>query len=522
MGEQVETNQNQNKKYMMHKYWGKKPAKELREIVLDYSKEQDLLLDPFAGYGGFSSEAVLSNRNVISNDLNPMANFINARLLSTDINFNVIDDFMNTIKSETQAIRDYWYSIDVDGKQYEILTTLRRKSGEVIKNKVIGVEEKKSKEIVLSSTEASEFSEKESAFVIKDWFPTNELIPNSRISAKKNMIVADLFDIRSLSSHSILFKVINSFPDCEEKKLLLFAFTSNLANASRLVPPIKSRGDMSQGAWMTGFYIGETYLENNVFHYFNNRVAKIVAGKKEYLNQYYDLFQKGNYIISNEDAKNLSLADKHVDLVFTDFPYGDAVPYFEQSIIWNSWLKFNVDYDNEIVISDSKNRNKDNMEFKNGISKSISEIHRVLKDDGFFVFTYHSLSGFEWSTITNALLKEGFEIINCKLLEQKTFTPRQLNRKKTIKGDLLVVCKKNTSYNDVHEFPDNSIEEEFVKKLFVDTIYNGFYETNEIIVEFLKRFFEERVIVRNLSIISLLQDIAIFDGEGWILKNENV
>ena len=47
-----------NKKYMMHKYWGKKPAKELRKIILEYSREGDLLLDPFAGYGGFSSEAV--------------------------------------------------------------------------------------------------------------------------------------------------------------------------------------------------------------------------------------------------------------------------------------------------------------------------------------------------------------------------------------------------------------------------------------------------------------------------------
>ncbi|EAC6398814.1 hypothetical protein AD70_15065 [Listeria monocytogenes] len=175
----------QNKKYMMHKYWGKKPGKELREIVLKYSNEQDLLLDPFAGYGGFSSEAVLANRNIISNDLNPMSNFINARLLSTDVDFDIIDSFMHTIKAETQTIRDYWYSFDKDGTQYEILTTLRRKNGEVVKHKILGEEKRKSKEIVLSPTEVSEFREKENDFVIKDWFPMNELIPNSRISAKK-------------------------------------------------------------------------------------------------------------------------------------------------------------------------------------------------------------------------------------------------------------------------------------------------------------------------------------------------
>lgn len=40
---------------------------------------------------------------------------------------------------------------------------------------------------------------------------------------------------------------------------------------------------MSQGAWMTGFYIGEKYLENNVFHYFENRVNKAIKGKMDYI-----------------------------------------------------------------------------------------------------------------------------------------------------------------------------------------------------------------------------------------------
>ncbi|MCE2140979.1 hypothetical protein GRC93_11025, partial [Streptococcus thermophilus] len=127
---------------------------------------------------------------------------------------------------------------------------------------------------------------------------------------------------------------------------------------------------MSQGAWMTGFYVGETYLENNVFHYFHNRVKKIISGKKEYLEQYSYTYESVDYKITNEDAKNLSISEQEIDFVFTDFPYGDAVPYFEQSIIWNSWLKFDVDYKNEIVISDSKIRQKDINDFSKGIFAS--------------------------------------------------------------------------------------------------------------------------------------------------------
>lgn len=75
-------------RYEMHKYWGKKPANNLNQLINQYSNEGDTVLDPFAGYGVFCCEALLLNRNVISNDLNPIAVFINNQLLSCDINLD--------------------------------------------------------------------------------------------------------------------------------------------------------------------------------------------------------------------------------------------------------------------------------------------------------------------------------------------------------------------------------------------------------------------------------------------------
>ena len=62
-------------RYEMHKYWGKKPSNNLKALIEKYSREGDTILDPFSGYGVFCCEAYLLNRNVISNDLNPIANF---------------------------------------------------------------------------------------------------------------------------------------------------------------------------------------------------------------------------------------------------------------------------------------------------------------------------------------------------------------------------------------------------------------------------------------------------------------
>lgn len=509
----------QNRKYMMHKYWGKKPAKELREFILNYSNVGDLLLDPFAGYGGFSSEAILTNRNVISNDLNPSANFINKCLLSSDIDFEKLEQFYKKVENKSKEIRKYWYEFEYEGEKSEVISALRNEEGNVIKLKILIASEKNFKEISISEDETKRFVEKENEYVIKEWYPKKKLILNSRISAKKGMTVADLFDTRSLSSHAKLLSLINELPNSNEKDLLLLAFTSNIANCSKLVPPIRSRGEMAPGAWMTGFYTGETYLENNVFHYFSNRFKKILAGKKEFLDQLSYTSGSTSYEITNYDAKKLNIESQTIDFIFTDFPYGDTVPYFEQSIIWNSWLDLPVQYKEEIVISDSKERNKNIDAFEKDIKKAITEIYRVLKPNKYFIFTYHSLSGLEWLSITNSLIKAGFKIEEAEMLIQKTFTPRQLNNNRTIKGDMIVVCKKNSIKENANYL---ELEEEgiHIQKIFIDILKSGLYETNDIIISFLKKIFSERLILTKLNIFEELNKIAEYDGKGWIIDGK--
>ena len=82
----------------MHKYWGKKPSKELRIIIDRYSKKGDCILDPFAGFGGLGIEGVLMGRNTILNDLNPVANFIADSILDVDINLKLVKKYFESIK----------------------------------------------------------------------------------------------------------------------------------------------------------------------------------------------------------------------------------------------------------------------------------------------------------------------------------------------------------------------------------------------------------------------------------------
>ena len=369
---------------------------------------------------------------------------------------------------------------------------------------------------------AKEYCVYENNYIIEDWYPVVPIIENSRISAHPNMAVEDLFTKRTLACHAKLFSLIEKYATGSVKNLFLIAFTANLANCSKLVPPIKSRGTLSQGAWMTGFYIGETYIENNVLHYYENRINKAIKGKEDYLKFFSgDLLTEpiqSTYQITNFDAKKLQFPDKSVDYVFTDPPYGDSVPYFEQSIIWNSWLGFTPDYQQEIVISDSKQRQKNIDTFENDINSAFSEIRRILKDNKYFSLTFHSLSGLEWKTVSNACVFNNFNVVDYEWLEQKTYPPRQLNRVKSIKGDVLVTFRKNPEPAHLYICDDQHFTN-IVVDFITETIQNGITDTNGIMMAIMEWILRNMIMIGNVDVFMILnKKFQIRDNGQWSLK----
>ncbi|TXK93978.1 hypothetical protein BMR08_16410 [Methylococcaceae bacterium CS2] len=514
----------------MHKYWGKKPSSDLGALIRKYSDEGDTVLDPFSGYGVFCCEAFLLNRNVISNDLNPIANFLNIQLLEKDVDLELLKKQWTEISNQFEPFVNKWFQWDINNKTVQLLSVLRDKNDTPIKAKYKINGSRKAQEIELDKNNVHRFIEYENSQTIEDWYPVTSLIENSRISAKKDMTVSDVFTKRTLSCHAKLLSLIEELSSGKEKDLFKVAFTANLANCSKLVPPIKSRGDMSAGAWMTGFYTGETYLENNVLHYFNNRVSKVLKGKYDYLIHFrneseyeYELNPikySNNYQVLQNDAKNLNIESESIDYIFTDPPYGEAVPYFEQSIIWNSWLKLKPDYENEIVITDSKERKKSTSAYEHDINIAFSEIRRVLKPNKFLSLTYHSLSGLEWKAITNACIKNGFELVDFKWLVQKSFTPRQINRLISIKGDVLVTLKKTNSPQKLNEKSDAETIALF-KNEIETWLKKDPLETNEVFLRIMKMVFSERIVIGNVNLLKILvEEFRLSENKKWELHDK--
>lgn len=512
----------------MHKYWGKKPSNDLKSLIEKYSDEGDTVFDPFSGYGVFCCEAFILNRNIISNDLNPIAYFLNEQLLEKEVNLDSVQNQWKKIKSEFESYNKKWFEWKIDDTFVQLIAILRDKNDIPIKAKYKKNGDKKATEIKLSIEQVKAYLEFEKNYQISDWYPVKELIQNSRISAKRGMRISDLFTVRTLACHARLLKLIEKYSTGKEQKLFKVAFTANLANCSRLVPPIKSRGEMAPGAWMTGFYTGETYLENNVLRYFENRLKKVIKGKKDYLQQFGNCGElnfnnteyNNSFEITQNDAKQLNIKSETIDYVFTDPPYGDAVPYFEQSVIWNSWLKLSPDYENEIVISDSKERIKNNQSFEADINSAFSEIRRVLKPNKYFSLTYHSLSGLEWKAITNACIKNGFELIDFEWLVQKSFTPRQINRLKSVKGDVLATFQKSDLPQKSTINSDIEISKKFISSIKTWLVTEPL-DTNEIFLRIMKMVFKEKILIGEVDLLKLLtENFEFSETQKWITYDE--
>ena len=52
----------------MHKYWSKKPYNIVRDLILKYSSEKEIVLDPFCGGGTTGLVAVQMNRLFVGVD----------------------------------------------------------------------------------------------------------------------------------------------------------------------------------------------------------------------------------------------------------------------------------------------------------------------------------------------------------------------------------------------------------------------------------------------------------------------
>lgn len=129
-------------------------------------------------------------------------------------------------------------------------------------------------------------------------------------------------------------------------------------------------------------------------------------------------------ILLNQSSEKLhQISDGSVDLILSDPPYYDNLAYSELSDFYHVWLKKlrlpsykgnsrpRTPMQESLYVRNT-NSNSDHTRFVNGLTQVMSECHRVLNENGLFVFTFHHKNWGAWSALGSALFRAGFNITN--------------------------------------------------------------------------------------------------------------
>lgn len=300
----------------------------------------------------------------------------------------------------------------------------------------------------------------------------------------------EMFNERQLLCVSYLLEEILKIPDTNIRELMLIAFSDCLDANNMFCKYEIQWHKISLFFGLHAYHPIERPTENNIWGTKYGRGTfvkcfKKVRRAKVYCKKPYERFVKrGNkrfskYTVNEsiegsivqsfnefertnraallrcDTAENLSfIPDKSVDAVITDPPYCDNIQYSELADFFYVWLRlglknlypcFNAEYSgrsNEIIQNEKMGKTIEF--FSEGLTKVFTECHRVLKDEGLLVFTFHHNKLWAWESIGKTLLDSGFYISATPIVRSEGKSGFH-SSKGNIRYDCILVCRKRPS-----------------------------------------------------------------------------
>ena len=146
------------------------------------------------------------------------------------------------------------------------------------------------------------------------------------------------------------------------------------------------------------------------------------------------------------DSSATDIPDRSVHLVVTDPPFFDNVHDSELADFFHAWqrLYFPVNGAEPPTTRHPREvQDRDADTFASKLAEVFRECHRVLRDDGLMVFSYHHSRETGWTSLATALREGGFAVVRCHPVksEMSVAAPKTQARQ-PIDLDVLMVCRK--------------------------------------------------------------------------------
>lgn len=209
--------------------------------------------------------------------------------------------------------------------------------------------------------------------------------------------------------------------------------------------------------------------------------------------------KSGDIYLSCGSSTKTDIPDYSVDLVITDPPFFDNVNYSELADFFYVWqqLYFNEAYKSEASTTRHRDevQDPDAISFAAKLSNVYKECHRVLKDDGLLIFSYHHSRENGWHAIANAIFSSGFSLVQSQPVksEMSVATPKSL-ASEPIDLDVLLVCKKRFKDHRMYLTRDKALIQadiEARKKVFRFNSTGRILSKNDVLVVLLSQILVE-------------------------------
>lgn len=426
----------QSSPYKVHKYWGRKPWNIVLEYIKAYTKEGDIVLDPYVGGGATAYEAIKAKRKVIAFDINPVATFITKCMLEPINTFDYELAFQKIkckVKNEIEKL--YLTHCKKCGKKATIKETIWKGYG--VESTPIQITYRCTCSKFDLFKKKSEIDDSDMSLIrrinkilIPSWCPRHIEVPHhvkvykpSEKTTKRDIL--EFFTHRNIIALSYLKKAIEDIKDESIKRMMLYAFSASLAQSSKLVSITQgSKKDIWKGSsWIVpGLYVLRKNCEGNVWDNFEIKFQRILKTKSEDFkdtifykpaNNYEELVKgKGTAWIETRSADTLDvIPDKSIDFVFADPPYHEDISYVNQSGIFASWLGMDTELSksriSELVVGKDKAAGKN--KYYIDIQRQFSQIEKKIKPESKVVVAFESYHPEKWDGLVKSFLKAGMQ-----------------------------------------------------------------------------------------------------------------
>jgi DNA modification methylase len=570
--------------YLIHRYWARKPSNVVRAYIEHFTKQGEIVLDPFVGSGVSVIESVRTGRKAIGVDINPTAiTLTNGTAIA--VSRTLLEEYVSKIESKVKTLSEDLFRTRCNscGKASGVVThvvwsTRYRcpndncsalvSSSELVKRgshyacpscaKSISITRAGIDEIPLElwysctncmnkekrepDSEDKRLLESIDAMSIKTPASEFRMLRNPRLLIFGDTRVSDFFTKRNLIILSSIVKEIELIEDPAIRDVLRNVLTGGVAQASKLVA---YRNGFTTGgpAWtVSGFWIPSKHFEINAWTCFKNRYAKMLKGKlslsetydeiiglREYHlgKQFEDLNLDKNVLLINKSMTKITRRDIHdesVDYIFADPPYGDSVPYLEYSQIMYSWFGLKPDFENEIIISNSSEREKGISDYKHLLTEAFAQCHRVLKKNKWLTITFHNRDIHVWEALMSSVIAAGFVYVNCTYQIPAVVPAKaQLVKNSSMKGDMIINFIKSSQKAESTVLSPSKVKAVVVQAAKNVVAFHGGQASDDqvwrgIILSLLEHG-DSRILQK--EVLDYLMEGLVKQGDSWILKEQD-